>query len=354
MDPTEEKIYLNGLNLLYWKSYPKFFSFIKSLQEKNKNFSFKEIFQNLENKEKSKIDLEKEWLKLQKEKIDLIPLNSPSFPSLLKETSYPPLGIYLKGTIPKDSLSLAVVGTRKCTLYGKTVTEKIVKELVYYGFTIVSGLAYGIDTYAHKTTLENKGKTIAVLASGLNKITPVINRKLAFKIIENGALISEYPLNAPSLKSNFPLRNRIISGLSLGTLVIEANEKSGALITANFALEQNREVFAIPGSIFNKASVGTNNLIKKGAKLVNSIEDILEELRIDYSKIKNNFLFKDNLLTEKEKAIYEILKEEELTSLDKILEITNLKPNEAMISLTELELKGLIKEISPQKYIRIK
>jgi DNA processing protein len=144
----------------------------------------------------------------------------------------------------------------------------------------VSGLAYGVDTIAHKTALENKGKTVAILGSGINNIFPPINRKLAQEIIKNGALISEYSLKAPALKQYFPWRNRIISGLCLATIVIEAPEKSGALITARFALEQNREIFAIPGSIFNRNSFGTHSLIKQGAKLVSQIEDILEELKL--------------------------------------------------------------------------
>ena len=169
--------------------------------------------------------------------------------------------------------------------YGKLVTKKLVKELVDYNFVIVSGLAEGVDTIAHKTALKNKGKTIAVLGSGLNKIFPYNNRKLAQEITKHGALITEYPLESPPLKHYFPWRNRIISGLCSAIIVIEAPERSGALITARFALEQNREVFAIPGSIFNKNSIGTNNLIKQGAKLVSKIEDILEELNMQLAFI---------------------------------------------------------------------
>ena len=357
MDPTEEKIYLNGLNILYRDSYPKLFSFIKDYLEQEKLPSFKTIWRSLTYKERQKINLEKEWQKLEKEKIDLIPINSSLFPFLLKQIPYPPLGIYFQGNLIFDLPAIAVVGTRKASLYGKLVTEKIVKELVLCGFTIVSGLAYGIDSFVHKDTLLNKGKTVAVLASSVDKITPIFNKSLAAKILQDGAIVSEYPLYTNALKQNFPWRNRIISGLSLGTLVIEAKEKSGALITANFALEQNRQVFAIPGSIFNQNSLGTNNLIKSGAKLVNKIDDVLEELPIIYQekkqKEKSEFLNKSNFLTAKEKLVFQILKEDEGVCLDKILDLTNLKTNEAMVILTELELKGLIKEISQGKYIKI-
>ncbi len=356
MDPTEEKIYLNGLNILYRDSYPKLFSFIKDYLDQEKTPSFKTIWSSLNSRQRQKINLEEEWKKLEKQKIDLIPLNSSFYPFLLKQIPYPPLGIYFRGNLIFDLPAIAVVGTRKASLYGKLVTEKIIKELVFCGFVVVSGLAYGIDSFAHKDTLLNKGKTVAVLASSVDKITPTLNKSLAVKILQDGAIVSEYPLNTNALKQNFPWRNRIISGLSLGTLVIEAKEKSGALITANFALEQNRQVFAIPGSIFNQNSLGPNNLIKSGAKLVNKIDDILEELPRVYQekkqKEKSEFLINSNFLTEKEKLVFQTLREEEEVCLDKILDLTNLKTNEVMVILTELELKGLIKEISQGKYIK--
>lgn len=352
MTPTEEKIYLNGLNIVYCNSYKKIFPLIKDYLTKEEAFSFKNIWNSIAKKEKIKIDLEKEWQKLEKEGIDLITINNSLYPLLLKQIPYPPFGIYVKGKLTDSILNLAVVGTRKPSDYGKIVVQKIIKELISYGIVIVSGLAYGIDTIAHKSALENNGKTIAVLASGLNKITPVINKKLSSKIIKNGALISEYHPDFPSLKHNFAWRNRIISGLSIGTLVIEAKEKSGALITANFAFQQKRKVFAIPGSIFNENSVGCNNLIKKGAKLITIAEDIIEEIDKSLLKKKIEIIKNQTNLTENEKLILNFLSKEKPISLDKILEITNLKANEAMVILTELELKGLIQETNNGNYLK--
>ncbi|MGB9726735.1 MAG: DNA-processing protein DprA [Minisyncoccia bacterium] len=352
MDPTDEKIYLNGLNILYQSSYAKIFPLFKEYLNKNQIPSFKNIWENLDKEIREKIDLEKEWRKLEKEKIELITFKNNLYPPLLKQIPYPPLGLYLKGTLTNNSYPLAVVGTRKPTIYGKMVVSKIIQGLCYYGITIISGLAYGIDTLVHKAVLENKGKTIAVLASGFNNITPVTNKNLALKIIEKGALVSEYHPQSLSLKYNFPWRNRIISGLALGTLVIEAKEKSGALITANFAFKQKRKVFAIPGSIFSQTSLGTNNLIKKGAKLVNKAEEIVEEICPQLLKTEKEFKLKNLNLNEKENLILKILKEDELISLDKILEMTNLKANEAMIVLTELELKGLINEVKSGYYLK--
>lgn len=250
---------------------------------------------------------------------------------------------------------IAVVGTRKVSPYGKLVTEKFVQELIQYNFVIVSGLAYGVDTIAHKTALKNQGKTVAILGSGINNIFPTANIKLAQEIIKNGALISEYPLKAPALKPYFPWRNRIISGLCLATIIIEAPEKSGALITARFALEQNREIFAIPGSIFNKNSIGNHHLIKQGAKLVSQIEDILEELKLT-NLFKNSKLKKIQKSpsvkfgNEKEKNIYQLFSEENSLAIDKIIEKSNLSPEDVLIVLTTLEIKGLLKNIGGSYY----
>jgi len=274
MPHQEEKIYLNALNVVFEND------FLKLLPILSTSKSFKDCWKRLSIKQKKHIDPCNEWKKLQKQKIDFILPSENKYPYLLKEIYYAPSSFYIKGKIPEKMPCIAIVGTRKISPYGKLVTEKLVQKLVYYNFVIISGLADGIDTIAHETALKNKGKTIAILGSGLNKIFPYSNRELAQEIIKHGALITEYPLESPPLKHYFPWRNRIISGLSLATVVIEAPERSGALITARFALEQNREVFAIPGSIFNENSIGTNNLIKQGAKLVSQIEDIFEELNI--------------------------------------------------------------------------
>lgn len=348
MPHQEKKIYLNALNVAFQENFPKLFSFLSSCK------SFESAWKKLDICLKKDIDPYQEWQKLQKQKINFFLSSDKEFPNLLKEISSTPLSLYIKGQIPQDMPCIAIVGTRKVSQYGKLVTEKIVQELVQYNFVIVSGLAYGVDTIAHKTALENQGQTIAVLGSGLDNIFPYTNRKLAQKIIEQGCLISEYPLGTRALKYHFPWRNRIISGLSAATVVIEAPEKSGSLITARFALEQNREVFAIPGSIFNKNSAGTNNLIKQGAQLVSQIEDILDELNIQYSlpikKDAPNLKFD----SKKEEKVYQLLSRENPLAIDKIIEISNLSPKELLVIITTLELKGLIKNIDGIVYIKDK
>jgi len=218
--------------------------------------------------------------KLKQEDIKYLYFKEPSYPVLLKEIFDPPTIIYFKGSIDFNfEKCLAIVGSRKHGYYGQKAIERLITPLIEQGIVIVSGLASGIDSLAHQKTLDNKGKTIGVLGSSLEKkyIYPAKNRFLAENIIKSGgALISEFPLGTPPLRQNFPLRNRIISGLSQAVLIIEAKERSGSLITANQALEQGREVMAIPGSIFSEFSTGTNILISNGAKLIKNSADILE------------------------------------------------------------------------------
>jgi len=234
-------------------------------------------------KQRPKINPDWEMERLAKEKIDLITIQDKNYPKLLKEIYSPPALLYVKGTLKlEDKFALGIVGTRKLSAYGRQITPLITADLAQSGLTIVSGLAKGIDTLAHQAALQAKGRTIAVLGSGINKanIYPFVNQQLAEEISQNGAVISEFSIDTEPLPQHFPQRNRIISGLSLGTLVIEAPEKSGALITAKDALEQNRSVFAIPGPIYSPNSLGPNNLIKMGAKLVSQANDILQELNL--------------------------------------------------------------------------
>jgi len=247
---------------------------------------------------RSKIDPEKEWEKLKKEEVDIITYCDDNYPELLKHISFAPLLLYVKGKIiPEDRFSFGIVGTRLATEYGKRVAFDISFKLAQVGLTIVSGLAYGIDACAHKAALEAGGRTIAVLANGLDEksMFPKENLDLSRKIIENGALISEYPIGTEASKEKFPQRNRIISGLSKGILVAEAPLRSGSLITAKYALDQNRDVFAVPGDISSRMSYGTNWLIKKGAILVTRAQDILDELNIEYEVVsrqrKLNLMF---------------------------------------------------------------
>jgi len=239
----------------------------------------------IEHIKKQRPQINPDWQieRLAKENIDLIAISDKNYPKLLKEIYAPPALLYIRGKFePNDEFSLGVVGARKLSLYGQQITPLITADLANAGLTIISGLAKGIDALAHQATLEANGRTIAVLGSGLDKtsIYPSTNRLLAEKISQQGAVISEFPIGAQPLPQHFPQRNRIISGLSLGVLVIEATEKSGALITARDALEQNRDIFAVPGSILAKNSLGPNNLIKMGAKLVSQADDILNELNL--------------------------------------------------------------------------
>jgi DNA processing protein len=219
--------------------------------------------------------------KAEKNGIKIIASFMPEYPAVLKTLYDYPSVIYVRGALSaKDAFSVAVVGTRRNTVYGKAVCEYIAGELAGIGITVVSGLARGIDTFAHRSALDNGGRTVAVLGNGLLHHYPPENRKLEDSIAERGALISEFPLDTMPDKQNFPRRNRIISGLSLGVVVIEAGRESGALITAASALEQGKDVFAVPGSIFSKYSAGPHSLIKQGAKLVESVEDVISEINL--------------------------------------------------------------------------
>lgn len=232
---------------------------------------------------RAELDLDHQLAQLQKAGIELLTWQSPEYPRYLREIPNSPPVLYLRGRLQEsDQWAIAVVGTRRVSPYGRQVTRDLVTRLAHQGVTIVSGLARGVDAIAHKAALDAGGRTIAVLGSGLDTIYPPENRSLADRIVqeERGVIISEYALGVQPDARNFPPRNRIISGLSLGVVVVEAGDTSGALITANFAVEQNREVFAVPGSILSPVSKGPNRLIQQGAKLVTNVNDILEELNL--------------------------------------------------------------------------
>ncbi len=355
----EEKLFFNALNLACESN----FSFLSALKSQFETFTLawkadsfnKPVFNRFKKQtidsfleRKKEINPDVEWKKLLKINARLILLEEDDYPILLKETPSSPLGIYQLGEYDFQEPTIAMVGTRKCSTYGKNAAEKLSRDLVGLGITIISGLAYGIDTFSHFAALNAKGKTIAVMGTGLDIIFPSANRKLAEKIIDNGCLISEYPLSTPPLKHHFPERNRIISGLSLGTIVIECPLKSGSLITAKYALEQNREVFAVPGSIFSKTAEGTNDLIKSGAKLVNNVNDILGELNMPL-KYEENILIKEKL-NEIEKIIMNILSEsEQPLNVDEIIYLSNFNSPEVNQNLTFLELKNLIQK-NPNGY----
>ena len=304
---------------------------------------------------RSKINPDDELKKAEDEGLGMIAIKDSEYPPLLKEIPQPPPVIFYRGNISGlYNDCLAVVGSRKFTAYGKAAAEKIVTPLAASGLTIVSGLAMGIDALAHEAALAGGGLTAAVLGSDLDwkNIGPKSNWQTAQKILDSGGcILSEYPLGTAASKGTFPQRNRIISGLSRGTLVIEAGESSGSLITANFALEQNREVFAVPGSIYSAASAGTNNLIKKGAKAVTESEDILTELCWQ-TNLKTAEKAKPNELGIEEALIVKHLDIEPLT-LDKLAELTNIRVNVLMEKVTLLEIIGQIKRIDGGKFLKI-
>ncbi|NUM25715.1 MAG: DNA-protecting protein DprA [Candidatus Buchananbacteria bacterium] len=299
---------------------------------------------------KSTINPEAEADKVEKANVKTVTIKDDTYPHLLKEIYAPPPLLYYLGELnnlrPKN---LAVVGSRKISEYGRLVTAKMVSDLVRQGFVITSGLAFGIDACAHTTTLENHGTTVAVLGCGLQQIYPASHRNLAKKItLEGGLIFSEFPITMPPLKHNFPIRNRLISGLSLGTLVIEAHEKSGALITAAYALEQGREVFAVPGNIFHIGSAGPHRLITSGARLVNSITDIIETLNVETLKEKQTAAPTPSV-TPTEKKIIEILLDGPL-HVDKIVQYVRLDISVVNANLSVMEIKGLIKHIGSNVY----
>jgi DNA processing protein len=271
-----------------------------------------------------------------------ITIEDKNYPEKLKRIKRAPKIIYFKGKIKPNELCFAVVGARRCSSYGKQAALEIAGNLAGSGITVVSGLAPGIDTFAHRAVVEQGKRTIAVLGTGLDEksIYPKENIDLARKIVDSGGLlVSEYPPGTKGARFTFPERNRIISGLSLGTLVIEAKEKSGALITANFAFSQERKVFAVPGSIYALNSRGPHILIKKGAKLIDKADDILQELKLPASPRETRERA-DNLTLE-EDMILNTLKEESLY-IDKIIEKTNLKTAVAVSTLSVLEIKGKV------------
>lgn len=302
--------------------------------------------------QRPKINPDKEIEKVNKAKVELITIKDKNYPRLLKEIYNPPALLYVRGQLkPEDELSIAVVGTRKLSYYGKQITPIITADLARAGLTIVSGLAKGIDALAHRAALSVGGRTIAVLGSGIDKksIYPFINQKLAEKIIQNGALVSEYPVGTQARPQYFPQRNRIISGLSRGTLVIEAPQKSGALITAQNALEQNREVFAIPGPILAPNSFGANNLIKMGAKLVNQANDVLEELNLA-TLVDSSAKRKIKPDSAEEALIIRTLSDQPV-HIDKIIKKTKLTTAVVSSTLILMETKGKVKNLGGNSYV---
>ncbi len=298
--------------------------------------------------ERIHIDPIAEYERMIKEGVRAITRKDEDYPKLLNELYDPPGVIFVRGTLPsEDKKHIAVVGSRKATNYGFQSVEKIVEPLAKAGVVIVSGLAYGIDSLAHKKTLEAGGLTVAVLGSGIDNdsIYPSQNRTLASQIVASGgAVISEFPVGTPPLPLHFPLRNRIIAGLCHGTLVIEAAIKSGSLITARSAMESGRTVYAVPGSIHSPLSEGPNNLIKMGATPVTSAEDI-EDITVE--NVKPNY----QPQSKKEQTIYDILSDRPI-HIDEITHSSDLPIGTVSSTITMLEMKGVIKHVGGRHYTR--
>jgi DNA processing protein len=282
------------------------------------------------------------------------PLRDPRYPSRLREIPDAPPVLYLKGSWePEDDWSVAVVGTRRVTTYGREATMELVGRIAPHRVTIVSGLARGVDTIAHHAALDAGGRTVAVLANGLDQMYPPENRGLADRIVERGALISDYPLGTKPNARFFPRRNRILSGLALGTIVVEGDYTSGAMITARFAMEQNREVFAVPGSIFSAQSQGPLSLIRDGATPVTRAEDVLEALNLTQLGAQLDFSRLAPPANDDERAVIAALAREP-RHIDDIVRGSGLAAATVSGTLAMLELKGLVRDVGGMQYVRLR
>jgi DNA processing protein len=303
--------------------------------------------------------VKKELEKVQQKAIKILTLTDMDYPALLLEIPDPPPYLYVYGSISATHKNISIVGSRNATQYGLATTQRLGRDLASLGMTIVSGMALGIDTAAHEGALMADGRTIAVLGSGLERIYPKENETLFHRIAESGAVISEFPLNAEPEAHHFPMRNRVISGLSLGTVIVEATLRSGSLITARLAAEQNREVFAVPGSINSFKSTGTHTLIKQGAKLVEQAGDIMQEIShwIDYPASGDSNVSDVNTvpkppLSPLETSVFHALEHYPL-HIDDLIRKLGMTSSDLSSTLLRLELKGVVQQ-DPGKMFYIK
>ena len=303
---------------------------------------------------RKQLDLDEEIEKVRRTGAGLTTLVDADYPNRLKEADDAPPVLYVRGALTVvDDRAISIVGTRKATRYGRDVTFDLARQLAQQGITIVSGLAHGIDSAAHRGALKAGGRTIAVLGCGIDMIYPRDHTELAQKIAANGAIISEFPVGTQPIASNFPRRNRIVSGLSLGVLVTEAPEHSGALITAELAADQGREVFAVPSNIFNAMGRGANRLIQEGAKLVTGVEDILEELDIAYQNADVRTTTEQIAPeSETERRLLQHLDVDPI-HIDDLARLTGLPVQEVSSTLTILELKGVAQMVGHMQYSRV-
>jgi len=307
--------------------------------------------------------IEEELEHIKKYDTHIITYKDPLYPKVLLNIYDFPVFLYVRGFFKEDDINVAVVGSRMASTYGKFSTERLCRELALKRITVVSGLARGIDSAAHRGALAGGGRTIAVLGCGLDTVYPAENEKLFNDIASRGAVITEYPFGTPPNSQNFPARNRIISGISLGVVVVEANEKSGSLITARLAMEQGRDVFAVPGSIDSTGSRGTHKLIKEGAKLIENVTDILDEIlpqvdikQREFEKLPSSpeqsgkVLNCTHKLNEKENSVLQVISSKAV-AIDDIVFSAGLKPNDVLNILLTLELRGIIKQLPGKMYM---
>jgi DNA processing protein len=281
----------------------------------------------------------------------VLTLDDPDYPALLRELPDAPPVLYVKGALlDADQWAVAFVGTRRSTVYGRDMTHQLVIVLVDAGITIVSGLALGIDAAAHKAALDAGGRTIAVLGCGIDMIYPPEHRNLAEAIIENGALVTEFPPGTPPEGKNFPVRNRTISGLSLGVVVVEAPANSGALLTADQAIEQGRDVFAVPGNVTSKSSLGTNRLIQNGAKLVISADDILDELNLTRTTVETRTQVRAVAPSNKTEEVLLHHLADEPRHIDDLCQLAGLPITQVSSALAIMELKGIVRRLEGMYY----
>ncbi len=296
------------------------------------------------------IDLAKEWQRIEQSDVTVLTWDDAEYPSNLREIDAPPPVLYVRGTLSAaDAVAIAIVGTRRASAYGREVAHMSATEFAHNQVTVVSGLALGIDAIAHKAAIEAGGRTVAVLGSGVDQLYPAQNRELAELIINHGAVISEYPLGTRPEANNFPPRNRIISGLSRGIVVVEAGVQSGSLITATFAAEQGRDVFAVPGSILHPGSIGCNQLIREGAVPFLSVNDVLDHL--DLARFTIQYAVRQS--TPSDPLESELLSNlsHEPRHIDELVRRLSWSSAQVSSTLTMMELKGMIRQIGGMNYV---
>jgi len=307
---------------------------------------------------KESIDVNAEIERCQTHDISLLTQSQSEFPDALAEIHDPPAVLYTRGSfLPQDDLAVAIVGTRHATQYGRQVARRLASSLARAGITIVSGLARGIDTEAHQATLEAGGRTIAVLGSGLLNIYPSENKQLAEQVVQNGALISEYSTQSKPMRGAFPRRNRIVTGLCQGVIVVEAGDRSGALISARLSMEQGREVFAVPGRVDSRTSRGCHRLIRDGAKLVETADDVLEELGPMFQPAQSSDGREihhpaELQLNDQERAVLDAI-ESAPTSMDDVIANCGLPIHRVLSTVSVLEMRRLVRRVSGTQVMRV-